>query len=1061
MRVVTLLILLFLPLFAQAQFRQADRHFENRAYDEALAAYESLMTDEDALIQTAAAYKYAQTKIRLNRGIEHLEESLDAVIAVIPLIENLSSQDQRALREEYRVSIRGVESLQRQLVNQVKREIRGQDLTALRMLQVELDQLAWSDEARERLQAVIEEEKKEAISNLFLEIGEYLEDGNYSEASTAIEPWLMDEDLLLQTAMNFTWVQTNILAYPDSTHWEENIVYALQLQENIDILSLENKRRLSDEYDLSQTSLNTLFNYLKRQVESELSRTNVETYWPFKDRVNELPWPARMEEQIAEMLDDRRAAIMESALRSLANSSLEELDNWEARYRDRDWGPEYQRNEFEAIRTRLVRRVMQNASASYRQLSYVYNNYYATEISRNPEAASALPIRLQNQFLQEHGFMKLQKFIDENPRHGWAMDCYVESLLEILNADERHKLTDFLRDYPFSILDDLVWGHLVLNSRELKSLPGADQSAIDQLVRDHTIIYSFHDSEDATEENLIKYLDALERHAKRPIIYPSFIRTAQVCLRAEEWDLLDQLIAKGREVLVYNQPLDCDVYFTAYYDRQFWLADVQEILSRPRFSSMVEPIPMASTTEYNEYGPVISANGKSLYFARKRDHVSSYDIVVSHLEPDGNWGIPQQIESFTTELNEVPLSLNGGENEMLIFLEGRLALSRKRNGVWSSPVKLKGTIADVRWHGPATLSNDGYYLIVELSASAWQQATVSSTDLYIAERQSSGEYDLLGPLTGVNTIGQDSGPLLSYDNRTLYFSSTFLEGLGGKDIFVIKREGPGWDTWSKPENFGTAVNSFYNDENLKLTTAVDGLQAYLNVYANETDSEDLYHTVLPNTVAPDPMRIVQIPVRSPDSIEIDSFLTRISDPEGNIFAQGNLVDDGYTVLVPEDMDQMTVFIDHKNEEDSGVLPVEFVIDLGPEVPIVPLVDINTVDSLLSGRERMRLLQSYASNQSDFSPDVNARRQLRQLLELLSSEPEKIITLYAYADNTGSEDYNLELCQARGEAVRNFLVEQGLEAERIQLVAHGKTDFIAPNNTELGRARNRRVEVGIE
>ena len=64
------------------------------------------------------------------------------------------------------------------------------------------------------------------------------------------------------------------------------------------------------------------------------------------------------------------------------------------------------------------------------------------------------------------------------------------------------------------------------------------------------------------------------------------------------------------------------------------------------------------------------------------------------------------------------------------------------------------------------------------------------------------------------------------------------------------------------------------------------------------------------------------------------------------------------------------------------------------------------------------------------------------------------------DSQGSADYNIELSQRRAEAVRDFLVSNGITPERISAQGMGKDYPVATNSTAVGRQQNRRVEVTI-
>ena len=98
------------------------------------------------------------------------------------------------------------------------------------------------------------------------------------------------------------------------------------------------------------------------------------------------------------------------------------------------------------------------------------------------------------------------------------------------------------------------------------------------------------------------------------------------------------------------------------------------------------------------------------------------------------------------------------------------------------------------------------------------------------------------------------------------------------------------------------------------------------------------------------------------------------------------------------------------------------------------------------------------NQATLTP--GAMHSLTTLVTFLKEHPERRVTIEGYTDSTGSEAYNLELSQRRAEAVRNFLIQNGVEISRLTATGYGEASPIAPNTTEAGRLQNRRVEVVI-
>lgn len=87
--------------------------------------------------------------------------------------------------------------------------------------------------------------------------------------------------------------------------------------------------------------------------------------------------------------------------------------------------------------------------------------------------------------------------------------------------------------------------------------------------------------------------------------------------------------------------------------------------------------------------------------------------------------------------------------------------------------------------------------------------------------------------------------------------------------------------------------------------------------------------------------------------------------------------------------------------------------------------------------------------------------LDDVVDLILSNPQiKMIRIEGHTDDTGSEEYNQQLSEARAQAVLEYLVSKGVPAERLQAVGYGFTRPLAPNDTEEGRAKNRRVEFVI-
>ncbi len=84
--------------------------------------------------------------------------------------------------------------------------------------------------------------------------------------------------------------------------------------------------------------------------------------------------------------------------------------------------------------------------------------------------------------------------------------------------------------------------------------------------------------------------------------------------------------------------------------------------------------------------------------------------------------------------------------------------------------------------------------------------------------------------------------------------------------------------------------------------------------------------------------------------------------------------------------------------------------------------------------------------------------LDEAADSLKSHPNVSIAANGYCDSIGSARYNLRLSERRADAVVHYLAEHGVSESRLSPHGFGKTDFVASNSTEEGRAQNRRVEL---
>jgi len=102
--------------------------------------------------------------------------------------------------------------------------------------------------------------------------------------------------------------------------------------------------------------------------------------------------------------------------------------------------------------------------------------------------------------------------------------------------------------------------------------------------------------------------------------------------------------------------------------------------------------------------------------------------------------------------------------------------------------------------------------------------------------------------------------------------------------------------------------------------------------------------------------------------------------------------------------------------------------------------------------------TFAYDSANVQPQF--QRTLDQVADTLSQYNQTYVDVYGHTDSTGSDQYNQALSERRARSVADYLSGHGVQAARIGTRGYGKTQPIASNDTDAGRAANRRVEVKI-
>ena len=108
-----------------------------------------------------------------------------------------------------------------------------------------------------------------------------------------------------------------------------------------------------------------------------------------------------------------------------------------------------------------------------------------------------------------------------------------------------------------------------------------------------------------------------------------------------------------------------------------------------------------------------------------------------------------------------------------------------------------------------------------------------------------------------------------------------------------------------------------------------------------------------------------------------------------------------------------------------------------------------------------LVLHFDPNSEELRLDDNQKQYLQDLYTYLEGNESAIISVIGHTDSLGDADNNVEISKERADFVRNYLIGNGVASEQIEFAGVGEAEPIANNDTEEGRAINRRVEINLK
>lgn len=457
----------------------------------------------------------------------------------------------------------------------------------------------------------------------------------------------------------------------------------------------------------------------------------------------------------------------------------------------------------------------------------------------------------------------------------------------------------------------------------------------------------------------------------------------------------------------------------------------------------------------SEYFPSLPVEGSALVFTRRINNFNE-DFFVSDKKDTGWLPARRLTGSINTAQNEGAQVISQ-DASWLVFTgcnreDGSgscdIYIAYKTDGGWSEAINLGNNINSEDWESQPCLSPDKRALYF----TSRRAGGFGGSDLYVSYLGVNGKWSRPENMgAGINTSGDEACPFIHADNQTLYFTSNGWPGYGDEDLFLVRRQPDG--AWSAPQNLGYPINTINREGTLFI--AADGATAY---YASDrSDSRgglDIYSFELRSGIRPAKTLWVRGNVFDkktgaglPSAIELTDVATRqiiskvqtdekgsylITLPVGREYAF-NVARRGY-LFYSDNFSLINKELDSTYEKD---------------IPLQPLEANAAV-----------VLKNIFFDVAKFELKEASMVELDKLVQLLQENLSVKIQIGGHTDAVGAAADNAKLSANRAKAVVAYLISKGIGATRLSYKGFGATQPVAGNDTDSGRAQNRRTELKV-
>ncbi len=513
---------------------------------------------------------------------------------------------------------------------------------------------------------------------------------------------------------------------------------------------------------------------------------------------------------------------------------------------------------------------------------------------------------------------------------------------------------------------------------------------------------------------------------------------------------------------------------------QSWIdkaAFAQKAIDHPNPYNPVNLGPSINS-EYDEYWPSISADGENIVFTvlvpndilkfsqgdlPKNPMNFQEDFYQSYLKQEG-WSARTAITSINTDSNEGAQALSADGHWMFFASCNRpdskgscdIYFSRRTIEGWSKPINIGIPVNSPYGETQPSFSADGktLYFISNRPGGIgkndiWKSEIISFLSNgcpVFSKPENLGE--------AINSPLSESSPFIHHDNQTLYFSSKGWLGFGEMDLFVSRRDSNG--NWTEAVNLGYPINS--NRDEIGLVINAEGNKGYFSSdgLSDTKNGKDIYEFELPENVKPQKTTYVKGTVYDKETqrpLGAHLRIFRIEDGQDISVSESTSFSGEFLFCLPigssyglkVNKEGYLFYSDHFNVSESATIE-------NPKKLKVYLSKIK--------KDEVVVLNNVFFDHDSYALKMTSYHELDDVILFLNSNPAITIEFGGHTDNVGDANYNMELSQKRAKAVYDYIISKNIPKDRVSFMGYGMNQPLMSNDTEEGKAKNRRTEIKV-